>query len=165
MIRAFRLMAQRKGTRRIAPLLWVAIGVCVTALILLIGTPERLFANPLLTALAGACAVLFVILAALLLALPSLRRRAARNTLALNPNFEGPIIVSFDADEFRHRTDFSSAAYPWDKLYGWRTDERVIIVQPAPQLFFALPCAVLDQPARAVLEAGLATTRRGRLDV
>ena len=165
LVRAFRLKGRRKGARRIVPLLWTGIAVCVIALVLLIGTPERLFANPLLTALAGAAAILFAILAALLLAAPTLRRRAAQATLSLNPNFEGPITVAFDEQAFHHRTAYSSAAYPWAKLYGWRADDRITIVQPAPQLFFVVPHQILGEAATAALHERLADSRHGRLNV
>lgn len=165
LVSAFRLMGRRKGSRRIVPLLWIGVAVCVVALTFLIGTPERLFANPLLTGLAGAAVILFLILVMVLLAVPSMRRRAARSTLADNPNFEGPVQLALDERTFRHGTAYAKAAYPWGKLYGWRADERITIVQPAPQLFFVIPMQVLDEPARALLQAGLAQSRQGRLDV
>ncbi|MGX7952597.1 hypothetical protein ACWPM1_08525 [Tsuneonella sp. HG249] len=165
LVRAFRLMGRRKGSRRVVPLLWIGMVVCVIALALLIGTPARLFANPLLTALAGVATFLFALLVVVLLAAPAIQRRAAHATLSLNPNFEGPITVSFDDQEFRHHTAYSTAAYPWAKLYGWRADDRVTIVQPAPRLFFVVPHQILGDPALAALHDRLADSREGRLDV
>lgn len=163
--RAFRLLGRRKGGRILVPALWVGILVCIVLLAVLIGRFDRLFASPVLTALSGAAAILMLCLIALLLAAPALRRQAARGTLAENPNFEGPAAVEFDETRFSHRAIYASATYPWDKLYGWRVDAQVVVVQPAPQAFYVVPRRVLDHAAYAVLEAGLARSRHGRLDV
>lgn len=165
LVHAFRLMGRRKNARRVLPLLYAGIAVCIVLLVLLIGSTARLFASPLLTALTGAAGILMLLLVVLLLLVPSLRRRAARATLAHNANFEGPFTVSFDEAEFRYRAPYSSAAYPWEKLHGWREDERIVVVHPAPQLFYTLPRLVLDEAALATLHAGLRRTRHGRLDV
>lgn len=165
LVRAFRLLGRRKGRRKVLPALWLGIALCVILLAVLIGSMDRLFSSPLLTAMAGAAAILFACLFALLLAAPALRRRAARATLAQNPNFEAPATLELDEDAFRHRARYASAAYPWDKLYGWRADGEVVVVQPTPQQFYVVPRRVLDVTSTAVLEDGLARSRQGRLDV
>ena len=165
LIRAFRLLGRRRNARRVVPIFLAGIVGSVLALVLLIGSWERLFASPAMIALSAIAIFLASVLMGVYAALPSLRRRAARDTLAHNANFEEPVTISFDEREFRHRAVYAASQYPWEKLHGWREDEALVIVQPSTQLFYAIPRCLLDPEAEGVLLAGLARTDKGRLDV
>jgi hypothetical protein len=85
-----------------------------------------------------------VFLAAFLLALVLAFRRPilrsmARRTLEQRRELGTPIEWSFDAEALRVVTRFTSSAFPWDALRGWREDQHCLLVYLADQLFHTVP--------------------------
>lgn len=164
LVDALRLLGRRKRSRTLVPLLWLGVASCIALLGLLSGNWQAFSAFTIRSVLAGAAGILLLLLLALYAAVPSLRRRAARNTLATNPNFEVPVRVEFDDEAFGSSARYSSGRYPWKKLWGWREGPNMIVVHPTPQMFYIVPTDALYGDALAALRDGLSRSRKGRLD-
>src|SRR3954447_17068811 len=121
--------ARPRRRAKVARLL--ALIVVLLLVTLLIGFPEEarvaLEESRLIVALTGAVLVAAAVLAALLLAAPTLRRRAARSTLADHPGMRDPMHYAFDPENFSVRTTYTQACYPWAQLWDWREGKQVII--------------------------------------
>jgi hypothetical protein len=138
--------------------------VAIAIVVLLVSYPEdrsELFAtSPLIDGLFGAVVLAAALLAGLLLAVPRLRRRAARNTLRDFPGLADPIHYAFDADGFAARSTYSQARYPWEQLWDWRETERIVLILPTPRNFHVVPKRALEPEALERLRAHLARSRK-----
>ncbi len=137
----FRLLGQRNQKQARSFLLQV-VPLALLIVLLLLAFPGARFAflgSPLLAALLGVAILLFVIVLALIVATRPLLRRNARLTLRNHPGMSDPITHTIAPDTFGIRTVFSEAAYPWNRLHGWREDERIVLVLLTRQLFYVVP--------------------------
>jgi hypothetical protein len=116
----------------------------------------------LIIGLAGAVIVAALILLVLLVASPSLRRRAARSTLADHPGMRDPIHYAFDAEDFSVKTTYTGACYPWAQLWNWREGKRTIIVLPTPRNFYVIPKGGEDPAVLERLRGFLMQARKRR---
>lgn len=132
----------------------IAVLICVLLILLLLAlSPPSIcvmLRSPSSMMLLGA-----VLLAALLLALVLAFRRPilrsmARRTLEQRRELGTPIQWAFDDETLRIVTRFTSSAFPWDALRGWREDQHVLLVYLADQLFHSVP---KDQVDAAELDA------------
>ena len=133
--------------RRARPLLW-AVLVCVLLIAaLLAASPSSLcliIRSPGSMMLVGA-----VLLAAFLVALVlgtcnMIWRSMARRTLEQRRELGTPIEWSFDDEALRIVTRFTSSAFPWDALRGWREDGHCLLIYLADQLFHTVPRDQVD---------------------
>ena len=140
--------------RRLARLLLLLAAMLALLIVVLLvryqDARQALLDSPLTTGLMGAVILCAVLVAALLIAAPTLRRKAARNTLATHPGLTDPVHYAFDAEHFEVRTTYTSARYPWPAMWDWREGKDVIIVLPSPRNFYVVPKrgienAVLDR--------------------
>ena len=145
--------------------LTLVLALMLTALIivLLVRFPDARTAfatSPLLLGLTGAIALAALILFALVVAIPTLRRKAARSTLRDHPGMQDPVHYEFDDEQFAVRSTFASARYPWSQLWDWRETDRVIIVMPTPRNFYLVPKSQVDADILDRLRQRLAEVRR-----
>jgi len=160
---AFRPAMRPRRMSQLVLLLALALSLLITGL--LVRFPESrtaLVASPLAMGLVGAVVLAATLVATLLIATPTLRRRAARNTLATHPGLRDPICYAFDAEHFSVQTTYTQAHYPWSELWDWRESERVIIVLPSPRNFYVIPKRGLDPLLITRLKANLAHARNRR---
>jgi len=142
---AFRLLG-RRNRKQARPLMLLAILLAMLIVLLLAAFPGARFAffrSPLLSALSGVAIFLFLFLLIVLAITPRLLRRAARNTLAHHPGMNEPITHTIASQTFGIRTRYSDAAYPWERLHGWREDDRIVLVLLTHQLFYVVPKRML----------------------
>ena len=133
--------------RRTRPALLAAL-VCVLLIVGLLAISPRsicvMLTSPPYLMLLGA-----VFLAAFLLALVLAFRRPilrsmARRTLEQRRELRTPIEWSFDDEALRIVTRFTSSAFPWDALRGWREDNHCLLIYLADQLFHTVPRDQVD---------------------
>jgi hypothetical protein len=159
LLAAFRLLGRRPKSR---PVLLVAALLAALIVALLVAFPEARqdFArSPLLAGLLGAVILVASLLFALIAALPWLLRKAARRTLVEHAGMADPITFRFDVQTFTNTTIYSRADYPWAKLYGWREDDRILLVLLTRQLFYAVPKAKIDPAQLTALREALVAGR------
>jgi len=149
--------------RRSTVLLSLAATIALLIIVLVVLFPDARMAfshSPLLDGLLGAVILAAGLVAALLIAAPGLRRRAARNTLRDSPGLAEPIDYTFDEDGFAVRSTYSQARYPWEQLWDWRETERIVLILPTPRNFYVVPKRALDRAALDRLRGYLAQTRK-----
>lgn len=150
--------------RRLANLvLLLALMLALLLVVLLVRFPNARLAfteSPLIVGLTGAVILAASLVLGLLVAAPSLRRRAARSTLQDHPGMRDPMDYTFDPETFTVRTTYSQACYPWAQLWDWRENERVVIVMPTPRNFYVLPKRGVDPAVLERLRGRLAQVRR-----
>ena len=158
---AYRPTPRRRGQTRVV---FALIAVILALLIwLLVAVPEtrRDFTDsPLVAGLSGAVIVLALLVGALLIAAPSLRRRAARNTLRNHPGMADPVHYSFDADSFEARSTYTQARYPWELMWDWRETDRIVLILPTPRNYYVLPKRGVDPALLDRLRGQLSRTRK-----
>jgi len=144
--------------RRARPAL-LAVLLCVLLIVALLAISPRsicvMLASPPYLMLLGA-----VFLAAFLLILVLAFRRPilrsmARRTLEQRRELGTPIDWSFDDETLRIVTRFTSSAFPWDGLRGWREDKQCMLVYLADQLFHTVPKDQVDAAQIDALRAAL----------
>ena len=141
--------------------LTLAVMLALLIVALLVRFPESRTAfaqSPLLAGLTGAIALAALTLIGVILAVPALRRKAARSTLRDHPGMHDPIHYEFDDKHFAVRSTYTSARYPWSQLWDWRETGRVIIVMPTPRNFYLVPkervdAAILDRLRERLTQA------------
>jgi hypothetical protein len=132
-------------------------------ILLLVAFPEARGAfarSPLLDGLLGAVILAAGLVAALLIAAPGLRRRAARSTLRDSPGMADPIDYTLDDEGFAVRTTYSQARYPWEQLWDWRETDRIALILPTPRNFYVVPKRALEEAALDRLRAHLTRSRK-----
>jgi len=151
-------------SKRLSFRLLTSAALLLLAIILLLVTfPSARLAfsrSPLLDGLLGAVILAAGLVAALLIAAPGLRRRAARSTLRDSPGMADPIDYTSDDEGFAVRTTYSQARYPWEQLWDWRETERIVLILPTPRNFYVVPKRALDEAALDRLRAHLARSRK-----
>jgi hypothetical protein len=152
-----------RAKRQSAMLLAGAALVALSILALLATFPDAGLAfagSPFLDGLLGAVILAAALVTALLLAAPSLRRRAARNTLRDFPGLTDPIRYSFDDEAFAAQSTYSQARYPWERMWDWRETERIVLILPTPRNFYVVPKGALEPAALERLRGHLTRTRK-----
>ena len=160
-IEAYRPSVRSRGRRSLVLLL--AVMLVALIVVLLIRFPGARYSfehSRLIIGLTGAVILAAVLIFALLIAAPTLRRRAARNTLAHHPGLRDPVHYAFDPERFSVRTTYTQASYPWAQLWDWRETERVVIVLPTPQNFYLIPKREVDPVVLDRLRGRLANARK-----
>ena len=160
-IEAYRPSVRSRGRRSLVLLL--AVMLVALIVVLLIRFPGARYSfehSRLIIGLTGAVILAAVLIFALLIAAPTLRRRAARNTLAHHPGLRDPVHYAFDPERFSVRTTYTQASYPWAQLWDWRETERVVIVLPTPQNFYVIPKREVDPVVLDRLRGRLANARK-----
>lgn len=128
------------------------------------GARLALIQSPLVAGLLGAVILAAALVGLLLLAAPTLRRRAARSTLDDHPGMRDPIHYTFDEDHFAVRSTFAQASYPWAQMWDWRESARVVIVMPSPRHFYVLPKRGIDPAVIERLRDHLASVRKRKAE-
>jgi len=144
-------------------LLLLALMLAALIVVLLVRFPEARLAmreSSMIAGLAGAVMLAALLVLALLIAAPALRRRAARSTLDHHPGMRDPVDYTFDPEHFTVRSTYSQACYPWSQLWDWRESERVVIVMPTPRNFYVLPKRGMEPAAIDRLRGYLTQARR-----
>jgi hypothetical protein len=160
-IEAYRPPRRSRRQSSLVLLLTLALALLIAAL--LVRFPEARYSfehSRLIIGLTGAVGLAASLVTALLIAAPSLRRRAARNTLENHPGLRDPVHYAFDADRFSVRTTYTQATYPWAQLWDWRETHRVLIVLPTPRNFYVLPKRDVDPAVLNRLRGHLARARK-----
>jgi len=155
LVAAYRLLGQR-STRQARPAIALAaiLAAILVALVVLFPDARAAFGrSPLLAGLLGAVLLAAALLGGLIAALPALRRRAARRTLAEHPGMADPIAYEFDGDGLTIVTSRSRARYGWSELHGWREDEAIVLILLTRQLFYVVPKAQAPEAALGELRA------------
>ena len=151
-------------SRRLRSLvLLLAVMLVALIVVLLVRFPSARYSfehSPLIIGLTGAVILAAVLVFALLIAAPRLRRRAARNTLTHHPGLRDPVHYVFDPERFSVRTTYTQASYPWHKLWDWRETGRVLIVLPTPQNFYVVPKRDIDPAVLDRLRGYLGQARK-----
>jgi hypothetical protein len=159
-IEVFRPAPRPRRVSFLLLLLALALTLLIIALLVRFpGAQAALLASPVTMGLVGAVVLAASLVAALLIAAPALRRRAARSTLATHPGLRDPICYTFDAERFSVRTTYTQAQYPWAELWDWRESERVVIVLPSPRNFYVIPKRGLEPLLLTRLKSNLAHAR------
>jgi hypothetical protein len=160
-IEAYRPPQRSRRLRTLVLLLALALALLIVALLVRFPGARDAFEHSRLTiGLTGAVGLAASLVTALLVAAPSLRRRAARNTLENHPGLRDPVHYAFDADRFSVRTTYTQAVYPWAQLWDWRETDRVLIVLPTPRNFYVLPKRDVDPAVLDRLRGYLAHARK-----
>lgn len=151
--------------RRLAALLLLlALMLAFLIAALLVRYPEAqaalIHSKPII-ALSGAVLLAAMLVSALLIAAPALRRRASRSMLDDHPGMRDPIHYTFDAENFSVRTTYTGASYPWPQLWDWRENDRVLIIMPTPRNFYVLPKRDVDPEALQRLRGHLSQCHKG----
>ena len=152
----------RRG-RKARLTLFLALFLAALIVVLLVLEPHagrELLRRPLFMALVGAVALAAGLVIALLIAAPSLRRRAARMTLEHHPGMRDPISYVSDPEHFSMRSPYVQAQYPWEELWDWRETDRIVMVLPTPRNFYVIPKRSIDEAVLERLRARLGKARR-----
>ena len=148
LVHAYRPAARPRRKARVLLALAGALALLLIALVVLFPSARLAFArSPLLDGLLGAVILAAGLVAALLIAAPGLRRRAAHNTLRDTPGMAEPIDYAFDDDGLAVRASYSQARYPWEQLWDWRETDRIVLILPSPRNFYVVPKRALDGAA------------------
>ena len=160
-VHAYRPARRPKRATRILFVLAAVIALNIIVLVTYFPDAREAFTrSPLLDGLLGAVILAAVLVIALLIAAPSLRRRAARNTLRDFPGMADPVSYSFDDQSFAARSTYSEGRYPWEQMWDWRETDRIVLVLPTPRNFYVVPKRALDAAALDRLRGNLARTRK-----
>jgi hypothetical protein len=160
-VEAFRPAPRAHGQARVVQLLALLVIALLAALLMLFPEARLAFRESrLIIGLTGAVIVAAVLLLVLLVASPTLRRRAARSTMADHPGMRDPIHYAFDVQHFSVKTTYTDARYPWSQLWDWREGERTIIVLPTPRNFYVIPKRGADPAALERLRGYLMRARK-----
>lgn len=160
-IEAYR--APQRSRRQLTLVLLLALALALLIVALLVRFPSARYSfehSRLIIGLTGAVILAAGLVSALLIAAPSLRRRAARNTLENHPGLRDPVHYAFDSERFSVRTTYTHASYPWAQLWDWRENERVLIVLPTPRNFYVIPKRGIDPAVLDRLRGRLAHARK-----
>ena len=158
---AYRPNPRSRRLRSLVLLLALTITALIAVLLVRFPSARYSFENSrLIIGLTGAVILAAVLVFALLIAAPALRRRAARNTLAHHPGLRDPVHYAFDPERFSVRTTYTQASYPWAQLWDWRETERVLIVLPTPQNFYVIPKRGVNPAVLDRLRGRLANARK-----
>ena len=157
---AYRPPSRPRRQGILALLIALTVGLLIVLLLSFPGARYAFAHSRLIIGLSGVVMFVATVLAALLLAAPALRRRAARNTLNDHPGMRDPIRYAFDPGQFTVRTTYSQAAYPWAQLWDWRETDRVLIVMPTPRNFYVIPKRGVEPAVLERLRRYLAQCRK-----
>ena len=160
-VEAYRPAPRRGRVANLALLLAVMLALLLAAL--LIRFPDARMAfneSPLVIGLTGAVILAASLVVGLLIAAPALRRHAARSTLNDHPGMRDPMHYEFDPEQFRVRSTYTEASYPWHQLWDWRESERVLIVFPTPRNFYVIPKRGIDPEVLDRLRGYLSQARK-----
>ena len=161
LVEAYRPAPRRGRIANLALVLALLLALLLAAL--LIRFPDARLAfkeSPLLLGLTGAVILAASLVVGLLAASRALRRHAARSTLRDHPGMRDPMHYEFDAEQFRVRSTYTQATYPWPQLWDWRESDRVIIVLPTPRNFYVIPKPGIDPEVLDRLRGHLSQARK-----
>jgi hypothetical protein len=162
-VEAYRPAPRARGQARVVRLLALIVVLLLAGLLIVFPEARLAFRESrLIIGLTGAVMVAAVLLLTLLVASPTLRRRAARSTLVDHPGMRDPIRYAFDAEHFLVNTTYTGACYPWAQLWDWREGERTIIVLPTPRNFYVIAKRGADPAALERLRGYLMQARKRR---
>lgn len=162
-VAAYRPAARPRRVRNLTLALAFLIALLITLLLLRFPEARTAFIrSPVIIGLAGAVILAASLVAGLLVAAPTLRRRAARSAIEDHPGMRDPVHYRFDPEHFAVQTTYTQASYPWAELWDWRECERTVIILPTPRNFYVLPKRAIDPSALERLRGYLSGVRKRR---